>query len=264
MFRPIVPLTLRHCFDPAQSGRLRKGISDASVALSRLEELDVKPDLQSLDALFADRHSCRAFRPEPVPRAVIEDILRTAQKVPSWCNAQPWKVTICSGAGTERLRAALLTAAEGGGHNPDLPFPDGYSAEYQQRRRDCGWALYEAVGVQKGDRAGSARQMMENYRLFGAPHCAILSSPAELGSYGAMDCGGFVAAFTLAAQAAGVSSIPQAAVASFAPLLHELLDIPDDRIILCAISFGYGDGDHPANGFRTSRAALEEFADWRG
>jgi nitroreductase len=243
---------------------LRKRNSDASLAVSRLEGLDVTPDLQSLNTLFDARHSCRAFRPEPVPRAVIEDILRTAQKVPSWCNAQPWKVTVCSGAEADRLRAALLKAAEGGGHSPDLPFPDGYSAEYQQRRRDCGWALYEAVGVQKGDRAGSARQMMENYRLFGAPHCAILSSPAELGSYGAMDCGGFVAAFTLAARAAGVASIPQAAVASFAPLLHELLEIPDDRIILCAISFGYGDEDHPANSFRTSRAALEDFADWRG
>ncbi|MEX0303424.1 MAG: nitroreductase [Leisingera sp.] len=226
--------------------------------------MNVTPDLQSLDTLYAARHSCRAFRPDPVPREIIEDILRCAQKVPSWCNAQPWKVTLCSGAETDRLRAALLQAAQNGGHSPDLEFPAGYSAEYQQRRRDCGWALYEAVGVEKGDRAGSARQMMENYRLFGAPHCAILSSPAELGPYGAMDCGGFVAAFTLAAQAAGIASIPQAAVASFAPLLHELLDIPEDRVILCAISFGYSDADHPANSFRTGRAALGEFTDWRG
>ena len=117
--------------------------------------------------------------------------------------------------------------------------------------------------MEKGDRAGSARQMMENFNLFGAPHCAILSSPKELGSYGAMDCGGFVSAFTIAAQAAGVASIAQAAVASFAPMLHEMLEIPEDRLILCAISFGYADKDHPANGFRTSRAGLEEFADWR-
>ncbi|MGR3758653.1 nitroreductase [Roseobacteraceae bacterium NS-SX3] len=220
--------------------------------------------LTELDTLMSQRFSCRAFRPDPVPRAVVEDILRTAQKVPSWCNAQPWKLTLTSGKETDRLRGALSKAAQAGGHAPDLPFPAGYSGEYQARRRECGWALYEAVGVEKGDREGSARQMMENFSLFGAPHCAILSSPAELGSYGAMDCGGFVAAFTLAAQAAGVASIPQAAVASHAPLLHELLEIPEDRIILCAISFGYADMDHPANSFRTGRAALEEFMDWRG
>ncbi|WP_192966111.1 nitroreductase [Phycobacter azelaicus] len=221
------------------------------------------PDLAALDALFTARHSCRAFRPETVERTVIEQILCTAQRVPSWCNAQPWKVTITSGAETDRLRKALTEAAMAGGHAPDLPFPDGYSGEYKARRRECGWALYEAVGVEKGDRAGSARQMMENFNLFGAPHCAILSSPKELGSYGAMDCGGFVSAFTIAAQAAGVASIAQAAVASFAPMLHEMLEIPEDRLILCAISFGYADKDHPANGFRTSRAGLEEFADWR-
>lgn len=221
------------------------------------------PSLDALQALFTQRHSCRAFLPDQLPRELIENILTCAQKVPSWCNAQPWKLTITSGAETDRLRQALMQAAQTESHTPDLAFPTSYENEYQTRRRKCGWALYQAVGVPKGDRAASARQMMENFSLFGAPHCAILSSPAELGGYGAMDCGGFVAGFTLAAQAAGVASIAQAAVASYAPLLHEMLDIPENRQILCAISFGYSDPDHPANGFRTSRAALPEFTQWR-
>ncbi|KUP94293.1 nitroreductase [Tritonibacter horizontis] len=220
--------------------------------------------LNELDHLLSTRHSCRGFKPDPVPRAVITQILEAARKVPSWCNAQPWQLTLTSGAETDRLRQALSEAALTDSHQPDLAFPTGYSGPYQARRRSCGWALYEAVGVQRGDRAGSARQMMENFTLFGAPHCAILSSPAELGPYGAMDCGGFVTAFSLAAQALGVATIPQAAVASYAPMLHDLFDIPQDRLILCAISFGYEDEAHPANGFRTSRAEPEEFTDWRG
>lgn len=220
--------------------------------------------LPDLDTLMTQRHSCRAFRKEPVPRDVINAILRAAQKIPSWCNAQPWHLTITSGAETDSLRDALTNAAFKGGHMPDLPFPDTYSGVYRDRRRSCGWALYEAVGVQKGDRAGSAQQMMRNFTLFDAPHCAILSSPSELGAYGALDCGGFVTAFTLAATAAGVATIPQAAVASFAPLLHEHLDIPKDRSILCALSFGYADANHPANSFRTERAELADFTTWRG
>lgn len=218
----------------------------------------------ALDDLFARRHSCRAFRPDPVPRAVIEQIVATARRVPSWCNAQPWQVTLTSGAETDRFRAAMLDEAQNGTPAPDLPFPTGYSGVYRDRRRTCGWQLYDAVGVTKGDREGSARQMMENFALFGAPHCAIISSPAELGAYGAMDCGGFVAGFTLAAQAAGVATIPQAAVASYAPFLHRWFDIPDDRLILCAISFGYSDTEHPANAFRTERAGLDDIVDWRG
>lgn len=220
--------------------------------------------LPDLDALMAARYSCRAFRPDPVPRDVIESIVATARRVPSWCNAQPWQMAITSGAQTDALRTALADEVKAASHAPDIPFPNGYSGVYQDRRRTCGWALYEAVGVQKGDRQGSARQMMRNFDLFDAPHCVILHSPAELGPYGALDCGGFVTAFALAAQAKGVATIPQAALASYAPLLHRHFDIGDDRLVLCGISFGYADDTDPANGFRTDRAGLDEIVDWRG
>lgn len=219
--------------------------------------------LDALNALLTQRHSCRAFCSDPVPREQIEQIVTSATRVPSWCNAQPWQLTITSGTETDHFREALQRETQQASPNPDLPFPTRYSGVYQDRRRACGWALYKAVGVEKGDRTASAQQMMENYTLFGAPHCAILSSPTELGPYGAMDCGGFVTAFALAAQALGVASIPQAAVAAYGPFLHRYFDIPDDRIVLCAISFGYPDKDHPANSFRTGRAALDDIVDWR-
>jgi nitroreductase len=220
--------------------------------------------LAPLDDLLRQRHSCRAFRPDPVPRDTIARILTAAGRVPSWCNSQPWKVLVTSGTETDGLRAALTQAAQQGGAAPDLPFPASYSGAYLDRRRDCGWSLYRAVGVTKGDRAGSAREMARNFDLFGAPHCAILSSPAELGVYGVLDCGGFITAFTLAAQAMGVASIPQAAVASFGRLLHDRFGIGDDRVILCGVAFGYADTDHPANSFRTDRAGLDEIAEFRG
>lgn len=220
--------------------------------------------LADLNQLLTARHSCRAFLPDVVPKDKIKLILSSAARAPSWCNAQPWHVIITSGEETDRFRAAMQAEATTGAPAPDLPFPTSYSGVYQDRRRACGWALYEAVGIERGDRAGSARQMMENFSLFGAPHCAILTSPAELGSYGAMDCGGFVTAFSLAAQALGVATIPQAALASYSPFLRRYFDIPGDRMVLCAISFGYAKNDHPANSFRTDRADLDEIVDWVG
>nr|WP_174836685.1 nitroreductase [Ruegeria sp. HKCCA6837] len=217
-----------------------------------------------MNTLLRDRHSCRAFLPDPVPRAQIKQIVASASRVPSWCNAQPWQLVITSADETDAFREAMQNEAVSGTPAPDLPFPTSYSGVYQDRRRACGWALYEAVGVERGDRAGSAQQMMQNFSLFGAPHCAILSSPAELGPYGAMDCGGFVTAFTLAAQALGVATIPQAALATYGPFLHRYFQIPEDRLILCAISFGFADPDHPANNFRTDRAAPSDFVQWRG
>lgn len=217
----------------------------------------------ALNALLSERYSCRAFRSDPVSRDQIEQIVESAMRVPSWCNAQPWQLVVTSGAETDRFRNALLHEASHAAPTPDLPFPTSYNGVYQDRRRACGWALYKAVGIEKGDRKASAQQMMENFTLFGAPHCAILSSPAELGAYGALDCGGFVTAFSLVAQAQGVASIPQAAVAAYGPFLHRFFEIPDDRLVLCAISFGYAEKSHPANSFRTERAALDDVVDWR-
>lgn len=219
--------------------------------------------IDTLTQILQDRYSCRAFRPDAVPDADLVRIVRTARHVPSWCNAQPWQVEITRGAGTERLRTALTEAASTGTPPaPDLDWPKKYTGAYAERRRTCGFQLYDAVGIEKSDRAGRAAQMLRNYTFFDAPHVAIVHSPVELGPYGAMDTGGFVTAFTLAATALGVASIPQAAIAAYAPLLKEQLGLPDDRLILCAISLGYADAEAPANTFRTHRAEVDDILRW--
>ncbi len=220
--------------------------------------------IDTLDALLRARHSCRAFLPDQVPDDVVERIVQTAGRVPSWCNSQPWQVIVTRGAETDRFRAAVTEAAQTKAPEPDMPWPEAYEGIYKSRRRTCGFQLYDAVGIAKEDREGTREQMMENYRLFGAPHVAIITSESKLGPYGAMDCGGFITAFTLAAEALGVASIPQAAVAAYAPTVRAFFDILEGRDILCAISFGYADKDHSANSFRTERAPLSEVLDWRG
>jgi len=220
--------------------------------------------IDTLTDILQARYSCRAFKPDPVPDDVITQIIATARHVPSWCNAQPWQVTITKGAATDRFRTALTEAAgKGTPPVPDLDWPKGYSGVYAERRRTCGFQLYDAVGIDKSDRAGRAAQMLRNYALFDAPHVAIISAPAELGPYGAMDSGGFVTAFTLAATALGVATIAQAAIAAYAPLVREHLDIPDDRLVLCAISCGYANQDAPINQFRTERADPADIIDWK-
>lgn len=218
------------------------------------------PDV--LDTLLATRHSCRAFTPQPVPRATQEAILRTAQRTASWCNSQAWQVSITEGAATERLRAALVDAAKAGKGGSDFPFPSEYTGVYLERRRECGFQLYNAVGVERGDKDGYAKQTLENFRLFGAPHVAILTSDPGLGVYGAVDVGGYVQVLLLAMQAHGVAAIPQAALANHSALVKDMLGIPKERLMVCAISFGYEDTAHPANSYRTSRAKLEDTVRW--
>lgn len=216
----------------------------------------------ALAGLLADRFSCRGFRPDPLPRPVIEQMLELARRAPSWCNTQPWRVIVTDGAGTEAFRRGLSDYAATHPPTPDLPFPERYEGVSLERRRECAWQLYECVGVRRGDREGSARQAARNFELFGAPHVAVVTTETLLGTYGAVDCGVFVGAFLLAAQSLGVATIPQAAIAAAAPFVREHFRLGPDRSVLCGISFGYADHDHPANGFRTGRAPVSDFVTW--
>lgn len=222
-----------------------------------------KTEIKQFQSLLTARQSCRGFLPDPVPDDVIEQMVTTAQMVPSWCNAQPWQVIVTRGAETERFKVAMEKVATSASINTDIPFPAKYTGEFLERRRICGWQLYQAVGVAKGDRTGSARQMLENYRLFGAPHLAVITTEADLGTYGAVDCGAFISAFMLAGEALGVASIAQAAIAAYSGEVRAFFDIPAHRHIVCGISFGYKDAAHPANGFRTARENSDNVIDWR-
>lgn len=218
-----------------------------------------------LDELLATRWSCRAFLPDPVPREVVEQVLRTAGRAPSWCNTQPWHVHVLDAAATDRFRAALAERlAVGFTTEPDLPFPASYDGVYAERRRTSAFALYDSVGITRGDRTASGLQTLKNFDLFGAPHLMVVTTDAALGTYGAVDCGLFLQALLLAAHSHGIATIAQAALATQAPFLREHLGLTEDRRVLVGVSFGYADEADPVNGYRTERQSLDELATWVG
>ncbi|PRD73223.1 nitroreductase [Burkholderia multivorans] len=216
-------------------------------------------DVETLERIAAERFTCRAYLPDAVPTDVIERIVEIAKRAASWCNVQPWHAIVTSRDTTERFRAALVAhAAQHPGIDADMPFPDEYRGVYGERRREVGYALYAALGIARDDRPARERQVAENFRLFGAPHVALLTIPAELGPYAALDCGAFVASFLLAARAHGVATTAQAALAHHARFIRRYFGIGDERRFVCGIAFGYADMTHPANAFRSTRAATAD------
>ncbi len=213
-----------------------------------------------LEELLTERWSCRAFQDTPVRREILDRLLAMAQRSPSWCNTQPWHITVIEGDALEAIRNDFVDHAQSTSGASDFPFPVRYTGQYLERRRECAWQLYDSVGIATGDRQASGEQALENFRFFGAPAVAVITTEADLGTYGAVDCGVYVGHFLLAAQSLGLAAITQAALASHAPFLRERLGLPENRKIVVGISFGYADADHPANGFRTSRADTDTVA----
>ena len=213
-----------------------------------------------LETVLNERWSCRGFRPDPVPEETLRAVLDLAQRTPSWCNTQPWHTHLVSGEAAVQLAKVLTEAAVAGGLDTDFPIPAGYHGVYDERRRAAGYALYASLGIERSDRAARDLQMLKNWSFFGAPHVAIITTDRDLGVYGAIDCGGYVANLVNAAHNAGLATVPQAALAFYATELKEFLGIPDDRMVVCGVSIGFADPDHPANSFRTERASVGDAA----
>ncbi len=212
-----------------------------------------------LEQAIRARYSARRFLAKQVPRATIERILDIAQRSPSWCNTQPWKLTLLGGAALERFRASLYDHARSGATpNPDFPFPEAYLGIYRERRKVCGVQLYESLGIGKDDKAAAREQTLENFRMFGAPHVLIITTDEALGIYGAIDCGLYVGTFLYAAKSLGVDSIAQAALASYPDYLRKFFGLAPERKMVCGISFGYADTQHAINSYRTQRAPVSE------
>jgi nitroreductase len=215
------------------------------------------------ESVVRSRYSCRRFLDRLVPRSTIENILDLAQQTPSWCNCQPWQVVLLSGAPLERLRQTLYAhAASGNPPAPDFAFPRRYTGVYRERRKVCALQLYRSLGIGRDDGEAAHRQSLENFRLFGAPHLALITTEEDLGVYGAIDCGLYVATFLLAARNCGVDCIAQAALASYPELIRRELGLPAQRKLVCGISFGYADAAHPIHAYRTERAPIEAAVAW--
>ncbi|MCS6798764.1 MAG: nitroreductase [Myxococcota bacterium] len=203
------------------------------------------------------RHSVRGFRREPVPAPVLRRIFDDAQRAPSWCNIQPWRVWVASGARRDRLVEALREAARSGMPQPEIGFPTEYPEPYAARRRRAGQALYEAMGIARDDRDARAAAWMRNFDAFDAPHVAIAGVDRRFGPYALLDLGVWLGTVVLLAQQEGVASCAQASLAAYPGAIRRVLPIPDEIAITVGLSLGYEDAEVPANRCRTDREPLE-------
>ena len=127
-----------------------------------------------MDVLEAinSRRSMRAFTDQPVSRETVAEILTISQRSPSGTNTQPWHVYVCAGEVRQAITddvLAMVANGEGGTYEEHDYYPEKWKDIHRDRRRGVGWSLYGLLGIQKGDREGSARQGARNFKFFDAP-----------------------------------------------------------------------------------------------
>lgn len=221
------------------------------------EPSEVNIDPVALAALWERRSSVRAFTAEALPRDALAALFAAAQRAPSWCNVQPWRVIVTAPPLTAALAADVLAAYEAGDRRPEVPFPGEYPEPYLAHRRGCAGALYAAMGIARGDEAARGEAWRRNYTFFGAPHIAVVSVDRRLGPYALIDVGVWVGLLLTQAEAMGIAACPMASIAAYPGPLRRHLPIGDEQHILLGIALGHADGAAGANRCRTTRSPLD-------
>jgi len=227
---------------------------------------------ETLASLFRSRRSVRDFRPDPVDPALVLELVREASQAPSWSNSQPYRVGIATGALRDRLAreyGALFDAAQdalgqgalgkvklalGAEGKPDGDFDTHfpYPPDLTRARVATGIGLYEVLGIGRKDVEARRRQMRRNFEFFGAPVVLFLFVHRGLREYGVLDGGIFLQSLMLAAQARGLATCAQGALATWAGPVRDAFEVPPNYAFVCGVSLGYASG-HPVNAYNPGR-----------
>ena len=232
-----------------------------------MDDFDQPSEAQTavIDAAISSRRSMRAFLPTPVPRDMVEAILRVASRAPSGTNIQPWQVHVLTGAARQRLcdriGAIYENPAQLAEHEREYDYyPKEWASPYLDRRRKVGWDLYGLLGLAKTDKAGMHAQHGRNFRFFDAPVGLIFSidRAMQMGSW--LDYGMFLQNIMVAARARGLHTCPQAAFTQFHRVIADELAFKPEQMLVCGMALGYADPSAVENSLVTERAPVSEFA----
>lgn len=209
------------------------------------------------------RFSVRKFKPEPVARELLEDIIDAATRSPSYKNTQPWEVVVLSGAGKEALSKRMVELFEKGAPPcPDIPEPQSWPTREQDRINHLFKTRAELTGIDLSDPKITRRAKIANFNFYGAPHAIYLYQDASLTPWSLFDLGLFAQTLMLAAHTKGLGTVPQAFATDYAQHIKEYLDIPADKRLVLGISIGYPDISADEKIFRTDRDGVGEITRW--
>jgi nitroreductase len=213
-----------------------------------------------LEHVIAERKSIRAFKKDPVPRELIEEVLQQVIRAPSAINLQPWEFICVAGEEKERLSRLLLKSY----HERKISCSPGAKgplpAELSARGEGSIAALKPAL-----DALGLSFDAFVNEgscRFYDAPVAVICCMNRIFSTRQYLCIGAALGYLTLAAHARGLGTCPIGLVTAYEDQIREFLNVPDDREIVLGVALGYPDWTSPINQAKTSREPLATVLRW--
>jgi nitroreductase len=179
-------------------------------------ELSTNTVYSAVAETIRQRRTIKQFLPQPVPRAVLQELIELAVWAPNHRLTEPWRFYVLDGAARERLGAiaAQITVEKILGSGGEI-----------------------SVATRKGEEAAATWSAVPTLLYVTALRNANPEIDEE--NYGAVCCA--IQNLALAAHAAGIGTSWSSGAVAAAPALHELVGAGADERMVGLIRVGYMD-----------------------
>lgn len=219
------------------------------------------------EELVRTRKSIRGYKQDPVPRALIDEIIAVAKGAPSSMNSQPWHVHVLTGAPLDEVRQRNMEGmAAGEKPKRDILTHGPYEGAHRMRQVNIAKKLFIAMGIERHDAERRQDWVLRGFRQFDAPVSIILTYDRVLdpGATCHFDLGALSYGIVLAAWDRGIGAVVNGQGISRSDIVREVAGIPDDEVIMTAIAMGYPDDEFSANAVKSDREPNADFVRYVG
>ncbi len=217
--------------------------------------------------MATQRRSIRGYKPDPVPKEVIDEIISVAKLAPSSMNTQPWHFHVVTGEPLERIREGnteLMLA--GAAVDREIKMGHGYEGIHRERQVEIAVQLFEAMGIERHDKERRQDWVMRGFRQFDAPVSVVvtLDKALEHDTVGHFDLGAATYGLVLAAWSKGLGSVINGQGIMQSSVVREHANIPEDEVIMTCVAMGYPDDSFIANHVKSTRSPNENVVSYVG
>lgn len=215
-----------------------------------------------LKQAMQERRSIRGFKKDPVPRALLEEVIALANRAPSSMNTQPWHLHVLTGEPLEKVREGNSTRMlQGVPPVREISDHGAYSGVHRDRQVGIAKQLFAAMGIERDDKERRQDWVMRGFRQFDAPVSIVVCFDKSLDDNGTIahfDLGAVTYGLVLAAWSKGLGCVINGQGIMQSPVVREHAQIPEDQVIMTCVAMGWPDEDFSANAVVSTRRPVEE------
>ncbi|MEL6286343.1 MAG: nitroreductase [Pseudomonadota bacterium] len=219
------------------------------------------------ETVVAGRRSIRGYKTDPVPKALIREVLSLAMRAPTSLNTQPWNFYVVAGDVLDKIRAGNVERNLAGVPDTrEFRSGPGYEGAHRERQIEIAVQLFGAMGIERHDKAARQDWVLRGFRQFDAPVSVVVTYDRSIhgSDIAPFDCGGVVNALVNAAWSKGLGCVINSQGIMQSPVVREHARIPDDQVIMICVAMGWPDDSFPANAVVSKRKSVDEAATFVG